>query len=53
MNIFKNLFGRKEPANNPDNVPYYWGTDALKEINRMLAEQVEETERFLSKKFPA
>ena len=52
MSIFKRIFGERKVPQATDNVPYYWGTEALDEINRMLSEQISETEHFL-KRHPA
>ena len=48
MNVLKRLFRSKKTPEASDNVPYYWGTEALNEFNRLLSQQIEETEKYLS-----
>ena len=50
MSFFK-IFKRDkpQPQSMPDNVPYYWGTQALDDFNAILAKRISELEEYTSK----
>ena len=52
MSILKRIFGERKAPQPADNAPYYWGTEALNEINKLLSAQIKDTEAYL-KNHPA
>ena len=49
MNFLKKIFGKKAQPEAVDSVPYFWGPEALPQVNAMLNQQVEELDTFTSK----
>ena len=41
MKILEKLFGKSEQENR---IPYYWGTETLEHINKMLSTQIADLE---------
>ena len=48
MSFLNKIFKRK-PQPMPDNVPYYWGTQALDDFNKILAKRISELDEYTKK----
>ena len=50
MSILPKIFKRKtQPQAMPDNMPYYWGTQALDDFNKILEKRISELDEYTTK----